>query len=178
MVDTTGWSEMKKLKHRMLKRAFDENRGGEMILLIQWRLALTRHLAGKDAETLQKFEERNAGQPRALRALNLIQEMNGSKTFYRDADAITAPAPKHPVSMAELMQKLEEQPLETRILYRDARPDLARMPAIHADHYDPMEGVRVTSAYEMALRDTRESQETPSSENYIPEAYASPKFMH
>lgn len=151
MVDTTGWSEMKKLKHRMLRRAFDENRGPQMILLIQWRKALTQHLAQKDVETLKKFEEKNEGQPRAIRALNMIEEMNGSTTFYKDSTVGVAGAETRS-SAKDVFKMLAEQPEETRIIYRKKDYGLATMPALSADHYDPMEGVRPVSAYQLACK--------------------------
>ncbi len=143
MIDTTGWSEMKKLKHRMLKRAFDENRGPQMILLMQWRAALTKHMAQKDVQTLQAFEEQNAGQPRALRALNLIEGLNGSNVVHK----LTEEKPK--ISIFEL---LANQPKETRIEMKKLPFNLATAPAFNADHYDPMEGLQITTGYALACR--------------------------
>lgn len=167
MIDTTGWSAMKKLKHSMLRRAFNENRGGEMILLIQWRSAQVRHTAQKDVEALRKFEEKNAGQPRAIRALNLIEEQNGNNVIHK----LTA-EPERPKTIFE---RLATVPMNERIIYEYdplaslipntarkqriqlARPlfDLAASPAISADHYDPMEGAGrdIKTAYAMACED-------------------------
>lgn len=178
MVDTTGWSEMKKLKQRMLRRAFDENRGPQMILLIQWRAALTRHLAQKDVETLAKFEEKNAGQPRAIRALNMIEEINGSNTYYKDSVTVDAEQ-KKPVPVRELFQMLVDQPMDTRILYRSGKPDLATMPAFSADHYDPMEGVRPVTGYQLACAAFEEfKQRAGDLTSVAAPADAAPRFMH
>lgn len=151
MVNTEGWSAMKKLKHSLLRRAFDQNRGPEVILLIQWRAAAVRHAAEKDAETLKKFHEKNAGQPRAIRALNLIEETNGSGVTHR-----LSTEPEKPRTIFE---RLAAVPEENRILFD---PDPSRsskiaahenVPPLHADRYDPMEGLRVVTGYDLACRD-------------------------
>lgn len=83
--NTSEWSNMKKLKHSLLKRAFNQNRGGEVILLMQWRTALECHKNAEGAAIAQEFEQENAGQPRALRSLNLIMKNKGLSTVYKDA---------------------------------------------------------------------------------------------
>lgn len=150
MIDTDGWSAMKKLKHSLLRRAFDQNRGPEVILLIQWRAALVRHKAEKDAETLKEFQQRNEGQPRAVRALNLIEEQNGSNVRHKLSEE--KPAIK---SMFDLLAAV---PKEKQIIFTDKAREAKikayeNVPALHADHYDPMEGLRVTTGYELACRD-------------------------
>lgn len=82
MVNQDGWSERKKTLHRYLKRAFDENRGAEAILLWQWRKAIVAHENEQGVAAMKKFDKRNAGQPKAIRALNLIEEKNGSGVSY------------------------------------------------------------------------------------------------
>lgn len=161
MINTDGWSATKKLKHSLLRRAFNENRGAEVILLIQWRSAWVRHNAEKDAETLKTFEARNEGQPRAIRALNLIEEQNGSDRVYKLTPEKTAPS-----NTKDLFRMLAETPLEQRILYREKPAgmpaEMARVPeteqithtdrmrdfltrapasAFFSDVYDPMDGL-------------------------------------
>lgn len=86
-VDASQWSARKRLKHSLLKRAFDTNRGNEVILLIQWRTAMERHKNAEWAAIARDFEEENAGQPRALRALNLISKSMGLSVVYKDTIA-------------------------------------------------------------------------------------------
>lgn len=86
-VDMSDWSRGKKLKYSLLRRAFNQNRGGEVILLIQWRTAAERHKNAEGAAAARAFEEENAGQPRALRALNLIVKNMGMSTVYKDTVA-------------------------------------------------------------------------------------------
>lgn len=149
MVNTDGWSAMKKLKHSLLRRAFDQNRGGEVILLIQWRAAAVRHAAEKDVETLKEFERRNAGQPRAIRALNLIEEQNGNNVIHR----LTEEKP----TVKSLFDRLADAQQKDRIMFADKEREAKikayeNVPALNADHYDPMEGLRVTTGYDLACR--------------------------
>lgn len=153
MIDMSGWSAMKKLKHSMLKRAFNENRGGEVILLMQWRLAQVRHEAEKDKEALSKFEEQNTGQPRALRALNLIEAQNGKNVVHKLTVDVDKPEEKNPkaLSVRDLFQHLADMPVKDRIIYRDSASELMdKLTPLHADHYDPMEGLRITTGYALA----------------------------
>ncbi len=83
-VDVSDWSTRKKLKHSLLRRAFTENRGSEVILLIQWRLAMEHHKNADGVKAARDFELENAGQPRALRSLNLISKSMGFSTIYKD----------------------------------------------------------------------------------------------
>ena len=150
MINTDGWSAMKKLKHSLLRRAFDQNRGGEVILLIQWRAAAVRHAAERDVEILKKFEERNAGQPRAIRALNLIEEQNGSNTIHKLTEDKTSPR-------STFQQVVHDVPEEKRILFIDKEREAkiaayANVQPLNADHYDPMEGLRITTGYDLACR--------------------------
>lgn len=158
MINTDGWSAMKKLKHSLLRRAFDQNRGGEVILLIQWRSALVRHQAEKDAETLKEFQKRNENQPRAIRALNLLEEQNGSGVTHKLAE-------EKPTAKS-IFQKLADMPEEDRIVFADKARE-AKIKAyenvqpLHADHYDPMEGLRVTTGYDLACRDFAKVEHIP-----------------
>jgi pentatricopeptide repeat protein len=83
-IDMSEWSESKKTKYSLLRRAFDQNRGAEVILLLQWRMALERHKNAVGAAIAREFEQENAGQPRALRALNLHMKNMGLNTIYKD----------------------------------------------------------------------------------------------
>ncbi len=82
-----------------LKRAFAENRGAEAILLIMWRRAQVRHIAGNGVARLKEFEMNFYGQPRAVRALNMLEEMAGRTERYGDAhvspNAVQAPMIGH-----------------------------------------------------------------------------------
>ena len=162
MIDTDGWSAMKKLKHSLLRRAFNENRGGEVILLIQWRVAAVRHAARKDVETLKEFECRNAGQPRAIRALNLIEEQNGNNVIHKlteekatlDKPTVIRDAKPTIKSFFEILAAIPE---DDCILFADKEREAKikayeNVPALNADHYDPMEGLRVTTGYDLACR--------------------------
>ena len=82
-MDTSGWSQRKKVKHRLLRRAFEQNRGAEVILLIQWRTALEDHRNVDGAKLARLFNQENDGQPQAIRALNLLTERNGLPVVYK-----------------------------------------------------------------------------------------------
>ncbi len=75
----------KEIKRSLLKKAIKEGRGPEMILLIQWRNALTRHKAKRRLEEFLKFECENMGQPRAVRMLNMLAGLDGSDLRFSDA---------------------------------------------------------------------------------------------
>lgn len=77
----------KDVKRSLLRRAIQEGRGPEMILLILWRNAYNKHLAEKDKEDFLRFEEENFGQPRGVRMLNKVAELEGSTSRYTHADA-------------------------------------------------------------------------------------------
>ena len=61
---------------------------------MQWRMAMERHKNKEGAQEAQDFEAENAGQPRALRALNLISKNMGLSTIYKDT--IAQPGQKQP----------------------------------------------------------------------------------
>jgi len=83
-VDMSGWSETKKKKYAILSRAFQAYRGWEAILLIQWRIAAERHIHDRTALIAAKdFNQRNEGQPQAVRALNLLAERDGQLGVYK-----------------------------------------------------------------------------------------------
>jgi hypothetical protein len=68
----------------ILKKAFKEGRGPETILLIQWLRAKERHLNKAGAKLAEIFNFENAGQPQAVRALNLMAEKEGLGVRYND----------------------------------------------------------------------------------------------
>lgn len=107
-----NWSRMKKLKHSLLKRAFNQNRGAEVILLIQWRLAQENHKNEGYVKLAKKFLEENGCQPRAIRALNLIAENMGLNTVYKDAAAEK--------SKPDIIARLREMKKEDQILLPDS----------------------------------------------------------
>lgn len=89
------WSESKKLKQRLLRRAFEENRGGEVILLIQWRLAQESYLNRGFAAAFREFEKKNRDEPQAIRALNLLEQMEGKAgTHHYDSTSMVVPVPR------------------------------------------------------------------------------------
>lgn len=148
MIDTEGWSARKKLKHSLLRRAFDEGRGPEIILLIQWRTALVNHKAKADEAAVLRAREQ-AHQPRALRALDMIEEMNGRKVTYTQ-EAKSKPASS---SVKDFFAYLANMPEAERIIHRDPYAAvIAKTPALYADAYDPMEGLRVTTGYDLACK--------------------------
>ncbi len=73
---------VKDIKRSLLKRAFKEGRGSEMILLLQWIKAQARHEKKKLSEEFIKFEEENMGQPRAVRMLNKLAQIDGREDRY------------------------------------------------------------------------------------------------
>jgi len=68
----------------ILKKAFQQGKGPETILLIQWLRAKERHLNEAGARLAVVFSFANAGQPQAVRALNLLAEREGVGTRYSD----------------------------------------------------------------------------------------------
>jgi hypothetical protein len=113
MLDTSGWSATKKIKYGLLKRAFNENRGAEMILLIQWRLAYERHMNEGGVKALRAFEQKNANQPRAIRALNLIAKEKGIDETYFDVS--TKKGAK--ADFQSIMEIIEDTPAEKQIIF-------------------------------------------------------------
>jgi hypothetical protein len=74
------------IKRALLKRAIAQGRGPEMILLIQWLSAANAHACEKTARALAEFEIQNYGQPRSVRMLNLLAEVEGASERYFSAD--------------------------------------------------------------------------------------------
>ena len=72
----------KEIKQRLLKRAIQEGRGAEMILLIQWRLQQIRHDASQDKDILEEIQLMDDGQPRSVRMLNTIARSKGLARRY------------------------------------------------------------------------------------------------
>jgi hypothetical protein len=101
-IDMSDWSEAKKLKYSYLKRAFDENRGWDAILLMQWRLAAERHQHDVDGlKAAALFDLENAGQPQAIRALNLLHEKMGQVGNYKYNMEAEKPMPQVEAQTAE-----------------------------------------------------------------------------
>ena len=67
----------KQIKQSLLKRAIQEGRGAEMILLIQWRLGQIRHDISQDKEMLDDSLLMDEGQPRSVRMLNTLARHEG-----------------------------------------------------------------------------------------------------
>jgi hypothetical protein len=161
----------KEVMRSILKRAFQENRGAEAILLIQWRKALVAHQAESDVAKLKKFEADNRGQPRAIRALNMIEEMNGRNVIHKLVEKpknifeLIAGVPKDQQIIYEpdsLKGLVPYTPKENRIIAPRRSFDLATMPAFDADRYDPMEGLVLDdTAYAMASRAYAEVADRP-----------------
>ncbi len=138
---TENWSKMKKLKHSLLKRAFNENRGAEVILLIQWRRALESHKNEGFVKIARKFLEENACQPRAIRALNLIAEKQGLNMVYKDA----VEKPK-----VDILAHLRDMKQEDRILL----PELPKKPETYLG--TPAQfGIRRMTDAEQILQNSR-----------------------
>ena len=72
----------KEIKQKLLKKAIEEGRGPEMMLLIQWRLQQVRHDAEADQERLEETLNVNKGQPRSIKMLNALALHEGSSTRY------------------------------------------------------------------------------------------------
>lgn len=84
----------KELKRSLLKRAIQDNRGAEIILLIQWRLAASKHVCEDGLDQLFNFEAKNFRQPRAVRMLNLVAALEGNDKRYSDASVFVFPSPR------------------------------------------------------------------------------------
>lgn len=83
MTGKKGTNRRFEIKRRLLKRAFQQERGAEVIAEIQRRTKKIRDWTEPDRKGLLRFLFENAGQPRAVRALNLIEEKNGSGRSFR-----------------------------------------------------------------------------------------------
>ena len=68
----------REIKHNLLKRAFEENRGAEVIASIQAILSKVNVETVDDVRILRQFESANYGQPRAVRISNFYAERKGS----------------------------------------------------------------------------------------------------
>lgn len=89
-IDMSDWSEKKRIKYSLVHRAVAAGLEGR-VLLIQWRLAQERHLNSAGAKIAKLFEEENAGQPQALRALTLLSQSMGLSTIYKDTATLPKP---------------------------------------------------------------------------------------
>ncbi|MCB1721689.1 MAG: hypothetical protein H6860_01790 [Rhodospirillales bacterium] len=74
------------IKKSLLQRAFEENRGREVILLILWRQAAVQAQVGKSWESYCNFERKNAGNARAVRMLNLLSREENAGVEFEDSD--------------------------------------------------------------------------------------------
>lgn len=110
-----NWSAMKKLKHSLLRRAFDENRGAEVILLIQWRLAHERYKNEGGVKALRAFEADNKSQPRAIRALNLIAAEKGLKEIYKEKVDLLRAIHKTPEDQKIIMEPVLRQTMANTV---------------------------------------------------------------
>lgn len=72
----------KEIKQSLLRRAIQEGRGAEMILLIQWRLQQIRHEASHDKDILEESLLVDEGQPRSVRMLNALARSRGLSLRY------------------------------------------------------------------------------------------------
>ncbi|PZO88698.1 MAG: hypothetical protein DI626_01145 [Micavibrio aeruginosavorus] len=136
-----NWSKMKKLKHSLLKRAFNENRGAEVILLIQWRRALESHKNEGFVKIARKFLEENACQPRAIRALNLIAESKGLNVVYKEA--VEKPG-------VDIMAYIRDMKKEDQILL----PELPKKPLTYLGTPEQF-GIRKLSDAEQIYQNSR-----------------------
>ncbi|MFA5591732.1 MAG: hypothetical protein WC989_00260 [Micavibrio sp.] len=119
----SDWKARKKLKYSLLRRAFQENRGAEVILLIQWRLAQERHKSAPGAAIAKAFIEEQGSQPRAIRALNLVAAGKGIEERYYAA----------PVkAKVDILAAVKNQPEEERILLPE-RPEPRKLYGTPAD---------------------------------------------
>lgn len=120
-----GWSERKKLKHRLLRRAIEQNRGAEVILLIQWRLAQENHQNKGLVELLRKFEAENEGQPRALRSLNLHAAHKNLPVVYKDSADTKIPDPdsRRNIGLKQLFTHLNDTGLKDEQIHIHQIPD-------------------------------------------------------
>jgi hypothetical protein len=125
MLDKDNLTPRQRTMRSLLHRAFEQNRGAEMILLIQWRLAQESHKNVGFAKLARKFlfDEGNATQPRAIRALNLIAKEEGVNVIYRDAETGAPPKPK-----IDVQRFLKDMPKEEQIRLTWDRPQTALLP--------------------------------------------------
>jgi uncharacterized protein YcgL (UPF0745 family) len=75
----------KEVQASLLRRAFKENRGAEMLLTLQWLKARLRHETSGVSEALKKFDNANFGQPKSVRMLNVLAERYGAS---RDGEEV------------------------------------------------------------------------------------------
>lgn len=75
------------IKRSLLKRAIAQGRGPQMILLIQWLNAQQAHACEQTLQALGEFEMQNYGQPRGVRMMNLLAELEGSPMRFFSASA-------------------------------------------------------------------------------------------
>ncbi len=83
MEDISDWSKSKLIKRNILQPHWGTPKAARLITLFS-SMAAQRHAAVEYAPILAQFLKHNEGEPRALRALNLIEELNGSPNRWRD----------------------------------------------------------------------------------------------
>jgi hypothetical protein len=74
----------KEIKKRLLRRAFDEGRGAEVIAEIQKRVNRVRDLSETHKEILDDCRINNYGQPRVVQMLNALARHEGSSERWID----------------------------------------------------------------------------------------------
>lgn len=80
---TRRQSRIRELKHNLLRRAFREARGYEVILLIQWRKAYNDHISGFDQHRIREAQIMDAlSEARCVRMLNYQADQDGLKTRF------------------------------------------------------------------------------------------------
>lgn len=78
----TNVRSRKEIKRKLLKKAIEEGRGPEMILIIQWRLSQSKHLPEDHKEALEENAMLNKGQPRSVKMLNTLSRHLGLSDRY------------------------------------------------------------------------------------------------
>lgn len=80
--EQTNVRSRKEIKRKLLKKAIEEGRGPEMILMIQWRLSQSRDIPEEDKKALEENAMLNEGQPRSIRMLNTLSRHLGLSERY------------------------------------------------------------------------------------------------
>jgi len=78
----------REIKESLLRRAFDEDRGPEVIAAIQECLKRAE-LSEEEKDALIAIRLTNTGQPRSVRMLNALARHEGSKTWFTDNSSPT-----------------------------------------------------------------------------------------
>lgn len=78
----TNVRSRKEIKRKLLKKAIEEGRGPEMILMIQWRLSQSQNIPEEHKEALEESAMLNEGQPRSVKMLNALSRHLGLSERY------------------------------------------------------------------------------------------------